>query len=159
MKKRANPVKADEFEPSGATLVLTRLARTVGRVLTLMSVIGILAACSGPSAPVPPRAASPERVTRVYLRAALTGDCGLTANLTTANTWSWCGDPKLLHYRSIGHAYFVPASEAGRNQECVDFNLYTDGSSDDSMPTGWQPWSLCFIRTHLGWRLWDQGQG
>jgi hypothetical protein len=27
------------------------------------------------------------------------------------------------------------------------------------MPTGWQPWSLCFVTTPVGWRLFDQGMG
>ena len=56
------------------------------------------------------------------LRAAFTGDCGLT------------------------------------NEECVPFQMYTHGSSD-GMPTGWQPWGLCFVRTRAGWRLYDQRQG
>lgn len=113
-----------------------------------------------PAPPAPPAAASPERVARVYLRAAFTGKCVLTAELTLPQaTRNWCNDPKLLNYRSVGSPYRVPASEAGRNEECVAFQMYTHGSSDGSMPTGWQPWSLCFVRTPVGWRLYDQGQG
>jgi hypothetical protein len=140
-----------------------RAAATLGSALTLMSVAGILVACSAHSktsgVSAPPPAASPERVGRLYLRAAFTGNCGLTAELTLSQTWSWCQDPKLLDYRSAGKAYFVPASEAGRNEECVPFEMYTHGSSDGTMPTGWQPWELCFVRTRTGWRLYDQGQG
>jgi hypothetical protein len=128
-----------------------------------MCVTGVLVACSGHSktsgVSAPPAAASPERVGRLYLRAAFTGNCGLTADLTLSYTWSWCDDPKLLDYRSVGNAYSVPASEAGRNEECVPFQMYTHGSSDGTMPTGWQPWELCFVRTRAGWRLYDQGQG
>jgi len=131
--------------------------------LMLVCVGGILAACSGASKssgdPAPPSSASPERVASAYLRAAYTGNCALTAELTMAHTWSWCDDPKLLHYGSVGSAYAVSASMAGRNEECVRFEMYTHGSSDGSMPTGWQPWSLCFVRTPAGWRLNDQGQG
>jgi hypothetical protein len=131
--------------------------------MTLMSLAGVLVACSGASkasgASAPPVAASPERVARVYLRAAFTGNCELTAELTVSHTWSWCDDPKLLDYRSVGSAHYVPASEAGRNEQCVDFEMYTHGSSDGTMPTGWQPWGLCFVRTRAGWRLYDQGQG
>jgi hypothetical protein len=65
----------------------------------------------------------------------------------------------LLGYRSVGKAYFVPASEVGRNEECVPFHMYTHGSSDGTIPTGWQPWQLCLVRTRAGWRLYDQGQG
>jgi len=93
------------------------------------------------------------------LRAAYTGNCALTAELTMAHTWSWCDDPKLLHYRSVESAYAVSASVAGRNEECVNFEMFTDGSSDGSMPAGWQPWGLCFARTPVGWRLYDQGMG
>ena len=123
----------------------------------------VLAGCSSHSnasgVSAPPVAASPEQVTRLYLRAAFTGNCGLTAKLTMSHTWSWCDNPKLLDYRSVGSASIVPASEAGRNEECVDFQMYTHGSSDGSMPVGWQPWELCFVRTPAGWRVYDQGQG
>jgi hypothetical protein len=136
-----------------------RIRRTVG-ALTAMFFGAILAACSGsPGVPAPPAAASPERVARVYLHAAVTGNCELTAVLTLRTTWSWCSDPKLLNYRKVGRAYFVAASAAGRDQECVDFLMDTHGSSDGSMPVGWQPWGLCFVRTHSGWRMFDQGQG
>lgn len=93
--------------------------------------------------------ASPERVARVYLRAALTGDCTLTAELTLPHTGLPVG-AKTEH---------VPAPEAGRSEECAGFEMDTHGSADDSMPTGWQPWSLCFVETRAGWRLFDQGQG
>lgn len=108
---------------------------------------------------MPPASASPGRVARVYLRAALASDCDLTGHLTTPNTWNWCSDPRLLRYRSVGRTYHVSAYAAGRAEQCVDFEMYTHGSSDGTMPTGWAPWSLCFVRTHAGWRLYDQGQG
>lgn len=137
--------------------------RRIACALTLMSLAGVLVACSSTSkasgVPVPPAAASPERVARVYLRAAVTGNCKLTAELTLPHTRNWCDDPKLLHYRSVRSPDHVPASEAGRDEECVQFEMYTHGSSDGSMPAGWQPWSLCFVKTHVGWRLFDQGQG
>jgi hypothetical protein len=131
--------------------------------LTLVYVVVVLAACSaaseGSAEPALPSSASPEQVASAYLHAAYTGNCALTAELTMAHTWSWCNDPKLLHYRSVESAVAVSASEAGRNEECVNFEMYTDGSSDGSMPTGWQPWGLCFVRTPAGWRLYDQGMG
>lgn len=139
------------------------VARRLASALTLMSLAGALVACSSASEAsgvfTPPVTASPERVARVYLRAALARDCTLTAELTLPQTWSWCNDPKLLDYRSVRSPEHVPASEAGRNEECVDFEMDTHGSSDGTMPTGWQPWSLCLVKTHVGWRLFDQGQG
>jgi hypothetical protein len=132
-------------------------------VLMLVSVGGMVAACSGSSktssVPAPPAAASPGRVARVYLRAAVVGDCDLTARLTLPQSWSWCSDPKLLAYRDVGRVYHVPASEAGRSEECVDFGMDTSGSSDDTIPAGWSGWGLCFVETHAGWRLYDQGTG
>jgi hypothetical protein len=142
---------------------MTRVVRGLACALALGSVASVLVGWSGTSratgGSAPPPAASPERVARVYLRAAFTGNCELTERLTLSHTWNWCDDPRLLDYRSVGSAYYVPASEAGRNEECVDFEMYTHGSSDGTMPTGWQPWSLCFVRTRAGWRLYDQGQG
>jgi hypothetical protein len=96
----------------------------------------------------------------VYLAAAKDGDCSFTHALTQPKgTWNWCHDPRLLDYRSIGQAQFVPASEAGVSEQCVPFEMDTHGSSDGSMPTGWQPWSICMIDTTAGWRVHDQGQG
>jgi hypothetical protein len=143
---------------------MSRLVPRILHALMLACVVGVLAACSsatkasgGPA--IPPATASPEQVARAYLSAAYAGNCALTAELTMAHTWSWCDDPKLLHYRSVRTAQAVPASAAGRNEECVPFEMYTNGSSDGSMPTGWQPWNLCLVRTSAGWRLYDQGQG
>jgi hypothetical protein len=139
------------------------VTRGLACALALMPLAGVLVACSStskaPDVPVPPAAASPGQVARAYLRAAFTGDCKLTAELTLSHTWNWCDDPKLLDYRSVQSPDHVPASEVGRDEECVPFQMYTHGSSDGSMPTGWQPWSLCFVKTAAGWRVYDQGQG
>jgi hypothetical protein len=143
---------------------MTGVVQRLVRAMAPMSLAGILVACSSTSAApgvtAPPAAASPGRVARVYLRAALTGNCALTAELTVPQTtWNWCDDPKLLKYRAVRSPDHVPASEAGRSEECVEFEMYTHGSSDGTMPAGWQPWSLCLVRTQAGWRVSDQGQG
>jgi hypothetical protein len=139
------------------------VVRRLAFVLPLTSLAGLLAACSSApaasGASLPPSAASPAQVARVYLRAALTGNCTVTAALTLSHTWSWCDDPKLLDYRSVRSPSSVPASEAGRNEQCVPFQMDTHGSSDGSLPAGRQPWQLCFVSTQAGWRLYDQGQG
>src|SRR5947209_15305930 len=142
---------------------MTGVVRRLACVLMLLSLADVLVACSGTSkaadVSIPSDAASPERVARVYLHAALASNCKLTAELTLPHTWNWCDDPKLLDYRGVRSPYSVPAFNAGRNEECVQFEMYTHGSSDGTMPTGWQPWELCFVKTHAGWRLYDQGQG
>ena len=135
--------------------------RMVACILTLASVTGGMAACASAAKttiPAPPANASPGHVARVYLRAAVAGDCDLTSELTLPHTWSWCSDPKLLAYRSVGRPQFDPASDAGRNEECIYFAMDTNGSSDDTIPSGWAPWGLCLAKTHAGWRLYDQGQ-
>jgi hypothetical protein len=143
---------------------MIRVFRGIGSVLTLMSLPGVLLACSGTSSAAggstPPSAAPPGQVARAYLRAALTGNCKLTAELTLPkSTWNWCKDPKLLGFRSVQSPYSVTAPQTGRSGECVAFEIYTHGSSDGSMPVGWQPWSLCFAQTGAGWRVYGQGQG
>jgi hypothetical protein len=139
------------------------MVRRLACALPLTSLAGVLAACSSAPSPsgtsVPPSAASSAQVARAYLRAALTGNCTVTAALTLSHTWSWCDDPRLLDYRSVQSPSGVPVSEAGRNEQCVPFQMYTHGSSDGTMPAGWQPWQLCFVRAQAGWRLYDQGQG
>jgi hypothetical protein len=126
--------------------------------LSLLLAGGLASACSSsPSAPVPPPSSSAEQVAQIYLQAAKAEDCDLTAALTLPHTWSWCDDPRLLDYQSVNSAHLLPASEAGRDQECVPFEMNTHGSSDGSMPVGWQPWELCLVKTSAGWRLYDQG--
>lgn len=129
--------------------------------LSLLLAGGVATGCStgGAKVSVPPPTASPERIAGVYLQAAKAADCRLTAALTLPHTWHWCRNPRLLDYRSVGSALFVPAAEAGQDEECVGFQMDTHGSSDGSMPVGWQPWSLCLVWTSAGWRLYDQGQG
>jgi hypothetical protein len=106
----------------------------------LISLAGVLVACSGTSSAagvsIPPVAASPERVARVYLHAAFTSNCKLTAELTLPHTWNWCDDPRLLDYRGVRPPYYVPASNAGRNEECVQFEMYTHGSADGNSVRG-----------------------
>lgn len=136
---------------------MTGMIRRRASALALMVVASVLAACSSASGtssvPVPPVSASPGHVARVYLRAALTGDCKLTAELTVSHTWSWCADPRLLGYRSVRRPVNYSA------EECVPFEMDTLGSSDGTMPDGWQPWELCLVKTRAGWRLYDQGSG
>ena len=142
---------------------MIRVIRRPACVLMLIALASVLAACSAATnaanVSIPPGAASPEQVAGVYLHAAHTSNCRLTAELTLSHTWSWCNNPNLLDYRGVQSPYYVPASNAGRNEECVSFEMDTHGSSDGTMPTGWQPWELCFVKTHAGWRLYDQGQG
>jgi len=141
--------------------VMIRVAPGLACAVMLTFAGTALVACSSASeaSGAPPVAASPEQVARVYLHAAFSGDCTLTAALTLPHTWSWCSNPKLLDYRSVKRPGYVPASEAGRNEECVGFWMDTRGSQDGSLPAGWQPWSLCLVKTHVGWRVYDQGQG
>jgi hypothetical protein len=54
--------------------------------------------------------------------------------------------PTLLGYRGVRSPYHVAASEAGRDEACVSFEMYTHGSSDGAMPTGWQPWACALSR-------------
>jgi hypothetical protein len=142
---------------------MTGTAGRLAHALTLAALASVLATCSAtpgaPAGPVPSAAGSPGQVAREYLRAAVTANCKLTAELTLPHTWNWCGDPRLLDYRSVGSPDDVPASEAGRDEECVPFEMHANGSSDGSMPVGWSPWELCFTQTAAGWRLYDQGQG
>ena len=105
------------------------VVRGLACALTLTSLAGVLMACS--STPKPssvshhPAAASPDPVARFYLRVALTANCKLTAELTLPETtWNWCNGPKLLDYRSVRSPVHVPAAEAGRNEECVQFEMY-----------------------------------
>ena len=103
-----------------------------------------------PRSPVPVATAPMSTVARTYMAAAQSQDCGMTRALTTSNTWSWCGNPRLLAYRFV--------ARTGADGECMAYDVTID-SSNPSMARGTEPWSLCFRQTKDGWRLWDQGQG
>ncbi|KQR52654.1 hypothetical protein ASF88_14220 [Leifsonia sp. Leaf336] len=85
------------------------------------------------------------------MEAAKSQDCGMTRALTSANTWAWCDDPRLISY--------VPEGTTPSDSDCEAYMVTITASTDGSMEAGTEPWSLCFRRTDSGWRLWDQGQG
>jgi hypothetical protein len=137
--------------------------RTLGCALTLMCLAVVLSACSSTTISSGgvrlPAMTSPEEAAHVYLRAALAGNCELTKELTLPGTYNWCSDPRLLNYRGVWkHPWFSPAQGSSPREECVPFEMYTHGFPDGTLPSGWQPWELCLVRTHNGWRLYDQGQ-
>lgn len=112
-----------------------------------------------PQRSLPAASATVSTVAAAYLDAAVRHDCWFTAKLTQDNTWSWCFDPRMKAYRDVSAPGFVPASEAGVDEQCVSFTMTTAGSSDGTIVDGQEPWGLCFVRTTSGWRLHDQGQG
>ena len=136
-----------------------RLGHHCAPSLTLVALLAGCSASGHPTRPLPPASTAPVALVSAYLAGAKAADCSFTRALTQKHTWAWCNDPKLLDYRSIGAARFVPASEAGVDEQCVPFEMETHGSSDGTMPTGWQPWSLCLVHANAGWRVYDQGQG
>jgi len=104
-----------------------------------------------PRGVVPGKNASLSTVAHTYMEAARSQDCGMTRALTSANTWAWCDDPRLLSYQGGGP---TPSDD-----KCIAYMVTITASSDGSMHAGTEPWSLCFRQTDSGWRLWDQGQG
>ncbi|MFF2050018.1 hypothetical protein ACFVU2_00330 [Leifsonia sp. NPDC058194] len=131
-----------------AALGATTLALTA-------SAIGVVL-LANPSAPepVPGRDATLASVARTYLEAAKHHDCGLTRALTTAHTWAWCDDPRLLSYTER----VVPPDDTESDNPCLDYTIDTTGTASGSLPRGEEPWVLCFVQTPDGWRLRDQGQ-
>jgi hypothetical protein len=136
--------------------------RRARRGLLALVAMALLAGCSSgghTTRPSLPASTAPVALVSAYLAGAKAGDCSFTSELTLKHTWAWCDDPRLLDYKGVGDARFVPASEGGVDEQCVPFAMDTHGSSDGSMPVGWQPWSLCLVHTDAGWRVYDQGQG
>ncbi|MBT2503871.1 hypothetical protein [Curtobacterium sp. ISL-83] len=109
--------------------------------------------------------ASPETMTRVYLRAAADGDCSLTRRLTLPHTSAWCSaplswltdSPDLVSYRDVGTAVHESEGVADRDQVCVPSTI--DQRDLSGAEPGTMSWEWCWVRTADGWRLWDQGQG
>ena len=143
-------------------MIKTRLALARG-VFVTVAVAWAVGACA---AQAHPRSGNrrivsrdPEQFVRLYLDAAERRDCAMTRTLTLDHTWSWCDDPRLLSFRHLSHPMLVPASEAGIRENCVDFDIHTNGSSDGTVPRGWSRWGLCLVHTPSGWRVYDQGAG
>ncbi|WP_439688998.1 hypothetical protein ACRQ4C_13450 [Curtobacterium sp. SP.BCp] len=97
----------------------------------------------------------------MFLRAAKAHDCALMSYLSVSESETWCpkaptawadGRPELLAYRNVGKAFAVSAEEAGRAS--VITQRWMNGADPGTMEWGW-----CWVRTHDGWRLYDQGQG
>jgi hypothetical protein len=153
------PAEMASWIVGGVIVNRARRGRACALALVLVALLGGCSAGGQSTRPLPPAATTPVALVSAYLAGAKAGDCSFTRALTQKHTWAWCDDPKLLDYRSVRAAQFRPASQAGVDEQCVPFEMDTHGSSDGSMPSGWQPWSLCLNHTDAGWRVYDQGQG
>ena len=65
--------------------------------------------------------------------------------------------PTMTAYRNLEGPVSFTKEQAGRDEQCVSFEMTTTESSDGSIAAGDGPWSLCFVSTDDGWRLYDQG--
>jgi hypothetical protein len=110
-----------------------------------------------PDRPLPPAGATVADVAAVYLDAAVRQDCAFTEALTVGRTLAWCTSPTMTAYRNIEAPVLLPKEQAGRDEQCISFEMTTTESSDGSLTAGTRPWSLCFVSTPDGWRLYDQG--
>ena len=110
-----------------------------------------------PDRPLPPAGASVADVAAAYLDAAVRQDCAFTRALTLGCTHAWCTPPTMTAYRNLEELVLLLKEQAGRDEKCVSFEMTTTESSDGSLTAGTRPWSLCFVSTADGWRLYDQG--
>lgn len=112
---------------------------------------------SSPDQPLPPARSAVATVAAAYLDAAVRQDCAFTDALTMARTFSWCTSPTMTAYRNLEGPVSFTKEQAGRDEQCISFEMTTIESSDGSIAAGEGPWSLCFVSTDDGWRLYDQG--
>jgi hypothetical protein len=112
-----------------------------------------------PASRLLPKSATVTEATTWYLQKAKEQDCAATRAVTLPHTWAWCSNPRLRDFKALGGPVSVPASIAGRDEQCVNFQMFTTGDSEGTIPAGWRPWSLCFVKTQNGLRLYDQGTG
>ncbi|XGX78983.1 hypothetical protein LQK93_01781 [Terrabacter sp. BE26] len=96
-------------------------------------------------------------VAKAYLDAAVRQYCAFTEALTVGRTLAWCTSPTMTAYRNIEQPVLLSKEQAGRDEQCVSFEMTSTESSDGSLTAGTRPWSLCFVDTPNGWRLNDQG--
>lgn len=112
---------------------------------------------SQPDRPLPPAGAPVADVAAAYLDAAVRQDCAFTEALPMGRTLAWCTSPTMTAYRNVEKPVLVPKDQAGRDEQCISFEMTTTESSDGTLTAGTRPWSLCFVSTADGWRLHDQG--
>ncbi len=116
-------------------------------VLTAITVGGwmYLGPPSEPDQKLPPADATVATVAASYLDAAVRQDCPFTDALTLARTFSWCTSPTMTAYRNLEGPVSFTKEQAGRDEQCVSFEMTTTESSDGSIAAGDGPWSLCFV--------------
>ncbi len=112
---------------------------------------------SQPDQPLPPADATVVTVGTAYLQAAVRQDCAFTEALTMSRTFSWCTAPTMTTFRNLAGPTHFTKEQAGQDQQCMSFEMTNTESSDGSLTAGDRPWSLCFVSTNEGWRLYDQG--
>lgn len=150
-----------------------RRAIAVGTFLAAVAVgTGVFVHERDTARQIPSSSAAPEKVLRVYLRAAKTHDCSVTERLTDAGkadpSMAWCGGiswwpvnnhPDLLSYRNIGPANARPGSDAdGSTELCYPVDI-TETNMSGASPGPLPGWRFCLTETAAGWRLSDEGYG
>lgn len=118
---------------------------------------GELQATAQPDRALPPAGATVADVAAAYLDAAVRQDCAFTEALTIGRTLAWCTSPTMTAYHKVEEPVLLPKKQAGRDEQCVSFEMTATESIDGSLSAGTRPWSLCFVSTPEGWRLYDQG--
>lgn len=119
-----------------------------------------LAGCAGHgwyAGDPPTRYMSAGQFVRTYLAAARAGDCDFTRRYTEkrALAWQLCSDPQVIAYRDLGEPEADDPDQPGAVD--VSFDMLTDGSSDQTIPSGWYGSGLTVERTSHGWRVSDDG--
>ncbi len=72
-----------------------------------------------------------------------------------ALAWQLCSDPQVIAYRDLGEPEADDPDQPGVVD--VSFDMLTDGSSDQTIPSGWYGSGLTVERTSHGWRVSDDG--
>ena len=151
-----------------ASVTVTRRRVVLPLVATVVAAVVVVAFVAwlraGPRAasdrPLPAAGTDVSTVAAAYLDAAVHQDCAFTSALTVhrqGHTFAWCTSPTMTAYRSVGTPVLLPKEQAGRDLQCVPFEMTTTDSADGSLRAGSGPWSLCFTETAEGWRVFDQG--
>ena len=157
--------------PARSACVLTFFTVTPGILIKRRTLLAgaaaallALAGCSSSTSytgPTPTPTTTPDAFTRIYLSAAKDGDCRFLRRYTdtSVSVSTFCADPKVRQFRNIRAPIFVSASVAGVDEQDVDFEMNTGGSSDGTIPSGWYDWGVSLRKTKTGWRVHDDGTG
>jgi hypothetical protein len=129
-------------------------AGLVGITLGVATVYLLNTATPSHLAAIPESKMTVTQAAEAYLDAAVRHDCWYTHTHTENSTFSWCSDPEMIKFSSVG-----PADKDPYTTSCawnVGFAMTDTRASDETIPAGNTLWYFYFTKDNGAWKVCDQ---